>query len=254
MAELFQWSCPFCNHKQIVTAGNLHRGLQQLHIGKSEDGVVGIWWEAIRCVNHECNKVSLQVSLDKGVWRDGSFQSIKELRRWHLLPESFAKPQPDFIPKPLRDDYFEACLIRDKSPKASATLSRRALQGMIRDFCDIREKTLFKEIIELEKRVADGTAPRGVEEETIAAIHAVRKIGNIGAHMESDINVIVDVEPGEAQALIDLIELLFEDWYVARETRRAKLAKILAIDGVKEAAKAQPALAAPESDPNEGPV
>lgn len=37
----------------------------------------------------------------------------------------------------------------------------------------------------------------------------VREIGNIGAHMEADINVIIDVDPDEAQILIDLVELLF---------------------------------------------
>ena len=34
------------------------------------------------------------------------------------------------------------------------------------------------------------------------AIEAVRSVGNIGAHMENDINVIVDVEPEEAKLLI----------------------------------------------------
>jgi hypothetical protein len=34
-----------------------------------------------------------------------------------------------------------------------------------------------------------------VPENVHAAIHAVRTIGNIGAHMEKDINLIVDVDP-----------------------------------------------------------
>jgi len=34
---------------------------------------------------------------------------------------------------------------------------------------------------------------------TWEAIDAVRKLGNIGAHMEKDINVIVDVDPEEAE-------------------------------------------------------
>lgn len=55
-------------------------------------------------------------------------------REWHLIPPSGAKAFPDFVPAAIRADYEEACLIVDLSPKASATLSRRALQGMIRDF------------------------------------------------------------------------------------------------------------------------
>ena len=98
--------------------------------------------------------------------------------------------------------------------------------------------TLAREIGELKKRVDAGAAPKGVEAETMDAIDAVRSIGNIGAHMESDINVIIDVEPGEAQALIELIELLFEDWYIAREKRQERLSKITAIADDKKAAKA----------------
>ena len=72
-------------------------------------------------------------------------------------------------------------------------------------------------------------APRGVQSETLDAIDAVRKVGNIGAHMEKDINLIVDVDPNEAQALIELIEMLFQEWYVARQTRNERLAKVTAI-------------------------
>jgi hypothetical protein len=58
------------------------------------------------------------------------------------------------------------------------------------------------------------------------AIEAVRKVGNIGAHMEKDINLMVDVEPREAQLLIGLIETLLRDWYIAREERKARLSQI----------------------------
>ncbi|WP_372445280.1 hypothetical protein [Clostridium estertheticum] len=40
---------------------------------------------------------------------------------------------------------------------------------------------------------------------TWEAIDAVRTIGNIGAHMEKDINQIVDVESSEAALLIETL-------------------------------------------------
>jgi hypothetical protein len=43
---------------------------------------------------------------------------------------------------------------------------------------------------------------------TWEAIDAVRKIGNIAAYLERDINIIVDVDPDKAQWLSGLIELL----------------------------------------------
>ena len=52
--------------------------------------------------------------------------------------------------------------------------------------------------------------------------------------MEKDINHIVPVDAGEAQALIDLIEILFDDWYVARENRQNRLGRIGAIAAVKK--------------------
>jgi hypothetical protein len=160
--------------------------------------------------------------------------------KWKLRPASFRKPQPASVPKVLADDYYEACAIRDLSPKASATLSRRCIQGMIRDFCGITKNRLIDEIVALEKLSDEGSAPKGVEPETVDAIDHVRKIGNIGAHMEKDINVIVDVDPGEAEALTDLIELLFDEWYVARDKREAKLKKIQQISTLKEEAKKKP--------------
>ena len=78
---------------------------------------------------------------------------------------------------------------------------------MIRDFWDIKEKRLVDEINALQGKVPTAQW---------AAIDAVRKIGNIGAHMEKDVNLIIDVEPEEAESLLKLIELLIEKWYISR--------------------------------------
>lgn len=234
------WECAYCGHKQIATSANVKGRTDELFIGSTADGRIGISYTALRCLNTECNKLTLSV-------RTGVMQTVPHatnpmlshplLQVWQLLPASSAKPQPDYIPEAIRQDYYEACKIKNDSPKASATLARRCLQGMIRDFCGIVKPSLFKEITTLEAQIDDGTAPKGVDDETIAAITAIRKLGNIGAHMENDINVIVDVDPEEAQALIGLIEMLFTDWYVARHKRQQRLAAIQEIAAAKEAQK-----------------
>ena len=81
----------------------------------------------------------------------------------------------------------------------------------------------------------------------------MRQIGNIGAHMQKDINLIIDVDPDEAQTLIELIETLFDEWYVEREKRKKRFAKIGAIaaakDEQKKLAQAKPAqIEAPKGD------
>lgn len=139
-----------------------------------------------------------------------------------------AKPFPDYIPAAILQDYNEACAIAKLSPKASATLSRRCLQGMIRDFWGVTKPNLFEEIKALEGK----TDPA-----TWEAIDSVRKIGNIGAHMEKDINVIVDVDPEESEMLIWLIELLMKEWYVHRHERQQQMQKIVAAAKGKAAAK-----------------
>jgi hypothetical protein len=96
---------------------------------------------------------------------------------------------------------------------------------MIRDFWGISKRRLKDEIDALEDRV---------ESNTWEAVDAVRSIGNIGAHMEADINLIVDVEPEEAALLIGLIETLLSDWYVARHDREERMAKIRAVAAEKQ--------------------
>ena len=72
------------------------------------------------------------------------------------------------------------------------------------------------------------------------AVHAVRDVGNIGAHMEKDISVIVPVDPGEADALLKLIEVLLDETYVARQDREDRVNAVLQIAAAKKAAKAPP--------------
>jgi hypothetical protein len=108
---------------------------------------------------------------------------------------------------------------------------------MIRDFCGISTGKLVHEIDELKKRADAGTAPAGVALETIDAMHHVRSLGNVGAHMEKDINAVVDVDPDEAQQLIELIEMLFRDWYVARDSRQKRLEALKATADQKALAK-----------------
>jgi len=185
---------------------------------------------AIACPNPECTKLTvifvhseIKEHLAAGNWKDK-----KQLNWMQLIPESAARVLPEYIPAAIVSDYTEACLIVDKSPKASATLSRRCLQGMIRDFHHVKKDKLVDEI----KAIQDRVDPL-----TWEAIDAVRSIGNIGAHMEKDINLIVDVDEGEAKELIRLIELLIDDWYITRHNRQLQLESIKKIKAAKDAAK-----------------
>jgi hypothetical protein len=229
------WKCPYCGHAQVINEDRIREHwYHQLLLGWVEEGRPTVNILAIICANNECRKLTLSASLGHAVARGARELEIEApITSWSLLPASSAKPQPDFIPKPIRDDYYEACAIRDLSPKASATITRRCLQGMIRHFCGISMRRLVDEIGELRNRVDSGKAPLGVQADSLDAIDAVRKIGNIGAHMEGDINVIVDVDPDEAQTLIELVEALFAEWYVAAESRKKRFGNLQSIAAEK---------------------
>jgi hypothetical protein len=99
---------------------------------------------------------------------------------------------------------------------------------MIRDFWGVSKRRLKDEIDALKDRVDPGTWD---------AIDSVREVGNIGAHMEADINLVIDVDPDEAELLIGLIETLLSDWYIARHNKELRMAKIKAMSEEKKKAR-----------------
>lgn len=223
----FNWTCPYCNSKTTIGVDNHYVTEEKLDIENSE-GYRLLQKKWIVCPNEDCHKITLTLFLFEYVYNEFFTGKGKLIKSWRLLPESDAKVFPDYIPEPLRNDYIEASKIRDLSPKASATLSRRCLQGTIRDFWQVSKSRLVDEIVAIEDKV---------DPLTWKAIDSVRKVGNIGAHMEKDINLIIDVDPDEASILLQLIELLFEEWYIHRYEREQKMNAIVALAGNKDSLK-----------------
>ena len=222
------WDCPFCNRVATLSQSNMSNWNLPFNNGNKQ-GELFISVHTATCPNPTCREYIITAKLSKSAIELGRAVPGPLLDSWHLRPKSNARPFPSYIPAPLLEDYEEACLIRDLSPKASATLSRRCLQGMIRDFYGVSEKSLFEEINAIKNEV---------DPAIWKAIDAVRSIGNIGAHMEKNINLVIDVDPDEAQTLIKLIEVLFQEWYVARQQREDHLDSIVAIADAKKSQKA----------------
>ena len=210
--------CPYCGHDQAFM--NNH---DEIHVGfhryDDEYNIRRYGYESefdihcFQCANQKCRKICLT-----------SFNRLTR-EQFDILPEVTFKHYPNYIPEQIRQDYEEACTILEKSPKAAATLYRRCLQGMIRDFWGITKSKLIEEIEALRDKVSPVQWK---------AIDGLRKIGNIGAHMEKDVNMIVDIEPNEAKKLQKLIELLMEQWYVARHDEEMLLTEIADISNEKE--------------------
>lgn len=200
--------CPYCGIEYLDT-----NELKRIAEFKFSDDRKEILYISQRLCP-KCNKLAISIL-------GGSFDTPFVFS----YPPASAMFLPDYIPAAIRQDYLEAVKIVGLSPKASATLARRCLQGMIHDFWDIREKNLNAEITALKPHI-----PRMQWE----AIDAVRKLGNIGAHMEKDVELIVDVDPGEAEKLLKVIELLFKNWYIAEHENQQLYAEIAQIAEDKE--------------------
>lgn len=224
----FSWTCPYCNRITTITDIHMNSGYVDLN-RKNASGPRTGNLTFIVCPNPECQQYTLTAALfEAEATNYGSHRRKELLQIWNLVPRSNAKSFPDYVPLAIISDYEEACLIKDLSPKASATLSRRCLQGIIRDFWGISKRTLFDEI----EAIKDNVDPL-----TWSAIDSVRSIGNIGAHMEKDINIIIDVEPEEAALLVGLIEILINDWYIVRHEREQRLKGIVDIKSAKDQLK-----------------
>jgi hypothetical protein len=139
----------------------------------------------------------------------------KSLMAW---PKGASRaPVPREVPTAIVEDYKEACLVLSDSPKASAALSRRCLQNLLRQAAGVKPGDLSAEI----QQVLDGgKLPSAIAEN----IDAIRNIGNFAAHPNKSQSTgeVVPVEPEEAEWNLDVLESLFDYYYVQPARAQAK--------------------------------
>ncbi|MEI6104093.1 MAG: DUF4145 domain-containing protein [Methanothrix sp.] len=147
-----------------------------------------------------------------------------------IRPKGISRtPVPSEVPDNIVEDYKEACLVLADSPKASAALGRRCLQNLLRTAAKVKPGNLANEI----QQVLDSHAlPTYLAE----SIDSIRNIGNFAAHpMKSQQSGdIIPVEPGEAEWNLDVLEGLFDFYYVQPAIiakKRADLNAKLAVAG-----------------------
>ncbi|BDT65948.1 hypothetical protein os1_00990 [Comamonadaceae bacterium OS-1] len=222
--EPFNWTCSVCGRPTTVVQTNIATSSASLDCGATaEDAAVNISATLIECPNPECLAQDVSVDAHFGTASRGSnYLYVRPdparpvgIGKFRFIP-SVAKPLSGYVPRVVQEDYAEANLILQLSPKSAAALARRALQGMIRDYWGISKGTLADEL----KATEDKCDP-----ELYLALQGIRAVGNIAAHPERDVNLIVDIEVGEAESLIEVIHLLDQEWYVAREKRRQRVVK-----------------------------
>lgn len=124
-------------------------------------------------------------------------------------------PEVSAAASSLAADFAEAEAVLVSSRKASAALSRRCLQFILTTAAKVTKRDLADQIDE----VLPSLPPQLADN-----VDAIRHVGNFAAHPMKSTNSgeIVDVEEGEAEWLLDVMEELCDFYYVAPARATAK--------------------------------
>ena len=143
-------------------------------------------------------------------------------QQWSLVrPKASGRPPiPPEVPEEFAEDYREACLVLADSPKASAALSRRCLQLILRKQLGAQGRTLYDEI---QWVIKHGNLTSSI----IELLDVPRKVGNEAAHPTlSDAGLILDVEPWEADWCLEIIEALYDQLFVLPAKNQERLGRL----------------------------
>ncbi len=212
--------CPYC----LV---EFHDDSKSFSFGEDVDGR----WEIIKRVCPSCKRMVLCLDNIKIQHMPGTMGPIFTKDSSLLIKPKTANrsPVPPEVPDDFISDYKEACMVLADSPKASAALSRRSLQHILRDRAGVKKGNLADEI----QQVLDsGKLPSYLSN----SLDAIRNIGNFAAHPTKSerSGEVVEVEAGEAEWNLDVIEALFDFYFVQPEIierKRTKLNKKLTETG-----------------------
>jgi len=178
------------------------------------DDSEGRWFaNLMRCPNEKCNKIIVRLECIERNNRPKALYFVRPI-------SSTRPPAPIEVDDHIAQDYNEACAVISLSPKASAALSRRCLQNILREKASVKHGNLVNEIQE--------AIDKGIPSHIAESIDAIRNIGNFAAHPSKDkiTGEIVDVEPEEAGWNLDVLELLFDFYYVQPELAKKKKAAL----------------------------
>jgi Domain of unknown function (DUF4145) len=202
---------------------DFHDEWVEIAIGQDSDRVD---WTVSTTPCTSCGKLTIDLVSDHVL-------DTAHARRVRIWPRGSVRPVAPEVPQGYAESFRTACELLDVSPEASAAFSRRCLQALLRREAGAKPGRLVDEI---DFVVDNGNLPSRLSEN----LHVVREIGNLGSHETENKNArpgeIVPVEPAEAEWLVEVLEGLFDHYFVTPErdkSRRATLAKKLKAAGRK---------------------
>ena len=189
--------CPHCNVE-------VHESWQHTFVdanGTAEEASC----EAMGCPH--CRRLIARTELYRNKQKIGP-------EKYYFVPQlpNAGNIAPEQVPQPLKDDYWEACAALSVSAKASAALSRRILQTMLKAQGYDSDNLATQIQNALDEQDARKALPSALH----STVDAIRGFGNFSAHPITDKTSlqIIDVEPEEAEWCLSIIEELFDHYYV----------------------------------------
>jgi len=206
--------CPHCN----IAIHDQYTAISALNLAAlTQPPAPALNWIVLHQRCPECYESIILLERNSGNVASPNWPNLKFM----AYPRSATRPIANEVPDPYRQDFSEACKVLADSPKASAALSRRCLQAILKDKLGATKNDLYDQIEEV---TATGKLPSHIDR----GLHAARQIGNIAAHSmkSTTTGAIVDVEPGEAEWNLDVLDSLFDFCFVmpaADAKRKAEL-------------------------------
>lgn len=197
-----------CMHCQT----SVHYQAESFPIGTDDDGV----WTILAGSCPSCTKLIVHLDCQRTIVERGLRSARGHL--YPVRPPSGHRPAPPAdVPPELAEDYNEASAVLHLSPKASAALSRRCLQHLLRDTAQVKHQDLAREIDEV-------LARPGFPSHLAEAIDAIRQLGNFAVHpvKSTHSGEVLPVEAGEAEWTLDVLDLLFDFYFVQPALQKKK--------------------------------
>lgn len=185
-----------------------YRSLETLTEGGEEDG--DSWWEYrvewMRCANWQCKRLTIRIIREE---KHRNPLYVGSLDIWRVLPQ-FAAARPvdalvEVAQPEMAQDYREASLILDLSPRMSSVLSRRILADLLEVYGKCSGYTIANQIDKFIEQ--PGHPPTLIEN-----LHYLREIADFSAHTKKDraTGDIIEVSPEEAKWTLEIVDRLFD--------------------------------------------
>jgi hypothetical protein len=157
----------------------------------------------------ECRALIVLLRSGTYRWVDDRGEIVTVTSEEVIYPKSVMHLVDPLIPDKYRVPFNEAYSVLNLSPKASAALSRRLLQSILWDEYNLKRRNL-------ETEIAEFIQINGIPAEISESVDVVRNVGNFAAHPSKYQNTgeIVDVEPGEAEWLLEVLDALLDFRFV----------------------------------------